>query len=199
MSMTQVVVSRPKLSLKFNTEPVALTKIKADLAAQEEAKAADIERERQTERAKYVERLEARRARRLVEVERENKRIAMSARRALVAKFPLCFAPAGAPKQPLKIGISKDLEAFASAELPYWQIILAVRDYTRGESYLLSCALGAVRVGLDGEPAGIVDASGVACATGQLKALAKAREQRAALHLPVQTCIVPDKQEACQV
>ncbi|MDH2999079.1 RNA chaperone ProQ [Pasteurellaceae bacterium LFhippo2] len=77
----------------------------------------------------------------------------------LVEKFPLCFSSEGEAK-PLKVGLFQDLsEALANDEKMSKTIIRqALRAYTMSWRYLHSCKDGAVRVGLQGEEAGVVDA-----------------------------------------
>jgi ProP effector len=73
----------------------------------------------------------------------------------LAAKFPRTFFVNGGERKPLKIGITNDLIA---AELKFsgTNIRLALRAYASSPGYLSAMQEGAVRVGLDGEPAGIV-------------------------------------------
>lgn len=77
----------------------------------------------------------------------------------LCDKFPSCFIAEGEAK-PLKIGIFQDLsEALTSSEnLSNSLIRQALRSYTKSWRYLHACREGAVRVGLDGQEAGVVDA-----------------------------------------
>lgn len=78
-------------------------------------------------------------------------------RQVLAERFPLCFAPQGAPKRPLKVGIYADIRA-AVPDLSSRKLVCALRDYTAGPLYLRGLVAGATRVGLDGEPAGEVTA-----------------------------------------
>jgi ProP effector len=73
----------------------------------------------------------------------------------LAARYPACFFLAAHERRPLKIGIHKEiaLEGITTEELnrAFW-------TYTSNESYRQALQEGAVRIGLDGAPAGIVTA-----------------------------------------
>ncbi len=104
----------------------------------------------------------------------------------LAEKFPLCFSLTGEAK-PLKIGLFQDLaNALADdSSISKTQIRQALRAYTTSWRYLASCTANAVRVGLQGEEAGIVDeqqAEHAALALAQSKEAFAARkaEQRKA-------------------
>lgn len=84
-------------------------------------------------------------------------------RRLLAARFPRCFVPKGHGhvKQPLKVGIHKDLIAAglvdeAGHPLPAWRIRQVLHDYCTGRKYLAAQAAGGPRIDLDGEPCGEV-------------------------------------------
>jgi ProP effector len=73
-------------------------------------------------------------------------------------RFPAAFARLSARKRrPLKIGIRDDIIA-AVPEIDAAEIGRAVRLYTGGRAYVEHCVAGAQRIGLGGEPAGIVTA-----------------------------------------
>lgn len=93
----------------------------------------------------------------------------------LAEKFPLCFILEGEAK-PLKIGLFQDLaEALQDDErVSKTQLRQALRQYTSNWRYLHSCREGAVRVDLQGNPAGVLETEHVAHAAQQL-ADAKAR------------------------
>ena len=93
----------------------------------------------------------------------------------LVEKFPLCFILEGEAK-PLKIGLFQDLaEALQDDErVSKTQLRQALRQYTSNWRYLHGCREGAVRVDLQGNPAGVLEAEHVTHAAQQL-ADAKAR------------------------
>ena len=93
----------------------------------------------------------------------------------LAEKFPLCFILEGEAK-PLKIGLFQDLaEALQDNErVSKTQLRQALRQYTSNWRYLHGCREGAVRVDLQGNPAGVLEAEHVAHAAQQL-ADAKAR------------------------
>ena len=93
----------------------------------------------------------------------------------LAEKFPLCFILEGEAK-PLKIGLFQDLaRALEDDErVSKTQLRQALRQYTSNWRYLHGCREGAVRVDLQGNPAGVLEAEHVAHAAQQL-ADAKAR------------------------
>ncbi len=76
----------------------------------------------------------------------------------LAEKFPACFSVEGKAK-PLKVGLFQDLaEALADDEtVSKTQLRQVLRVYTNSWRYLACCTVNAVRVGLQGEAAGIVD------------------------------------------
>ncbi|WP_052710274.1 ProQ/FINO family protein [Azospirillum thiophilum] len=87
-------------------------------------------------------------------------------RRALAVAFPACFNPpkSKAPKRPLKIGITADIVARGvtgedGQPLSRKRIERAVRDYCLGTKYDAALIPGAIRIDLDGNPAGSVSAS----------------------------------------
>lgn len=84
-------------------------------------------------------------------------------RRSLARAFPACFnrPKSKAPKRPLKVGITADLIAGGvtgedGLPLSRSRIERAVRDYCLGTKYLTALVSGAVRIDLDGNPAGVV-------------------------------------------
>jgi hypothetical protein len=99
-------------------------------------------------------------------------------RRWLHKTFPKCFAGLGKPKWPIKIGTSGDIFArygycgsrFSSS------VRFGLQDYTTGKSYLAAMIVGAVRLDLDGNPAGIVTERDAAHAA---KRLAKVQRREA--------------------
>ena len=100
----------------------------------------------------------------------------------LAEQFPRCFILEGEAK-PLKIDIFKELsEALAdSGKVSKTQLRQALRQYTSNWRYLHGCREGAQRVGLDGEPCGLLEAEHVEYAAQKLaEAKAKLAERRAA-------------------
>ncbi len=105
----------------------------------------------------------------------------------LAEKFPKCFFIEGEIK-PLKIGLFQDLaEALADDEtVSKTQLRHVLRQYTANWRYLHSCVLGAERVDLEGNVAGIVEQEHVDNALARLneskaKVAEKRKAQRAAL------------------
>ena len=100
----------------------------------------------------------------------------------LAEKFPLCFILEGEAK-PLKIGLFQDLaDALQDDErVSKTQLRQALRQYTSNWRYLHGCREGAVRVDLQGNPAGVLEAEHVAHAAQQLSdAKARVAEKRKA-------------------
>ncbi|SUT92009.1 putative solute/DNA competence effector [[Actinobacillus] rossii] len=100
----------------------------------------------------------------------------------LAEKFPLCFSVEGEAK-PLKIGLFQDLaDALKDDErVSKTQLRHVLRQYTSNWRYLHGCRLGAVRVDLQGNPAGVLEQEHVDHAAQQLaEAKAKIVEKRAA-------------------
>lgn len=100
----------------------------------------------------------------------------------LAEKFPLCFSLEGEAK-PIKVGLFQDLaEALKDdPKVSKTQLRHALRQYTSNWRYLHGCKEGAVRVDLQGNPAGVLDQQHVEHAAQQLaEAKAKVAEKRAA-------------------
>lgn len=76
----------------------------------------------------------------------------------LCEKFPNCFIAEGEAK-PLKVGLFQELAAALEGDEKVSKTSLrqALRNYTMSWRYLHACRDGAVRVGLNGEEAGVVD------------------------------------------
>ena len=100
----------------------------------------------------------------------------------LAEKFPLCFSLEGEAK-PLKIGLFQDLsEALKDDErVSKTQLRHALRQYTSNWRYLQGCKVGAVRVDLQGNPAGELEQEHADHAAQQLaEAKALVAQKRAA-------------------
>lgn len=78
----------------------------------------------------------------------------------LAEKFPLCFSTEGEAK-PIKIGLFQELADSLADDptLSKTQLRQVLRAYTSNWRYLHACKEGAVRVGLNGEEAGVVEAA----------------------------------------
>ena len=87
---------------------------------------------------------------------------AMQAR--LAELFPACF---GKPERPLKVGIAQDIMA-RQPDLDVHAIRVALAAYCSKASYLAVIVEGAVRIDLDGNAAGTVDAGQAGYARKQL-------------------------------
>jgi sRNA-binding protein len=105
-------------------------------------------------------------------------------RKWLAREYPNCFCAPGTKwqRQPLKIGIREDIittfvgsngkrNAFA------FHLSLALHDYTRGPRYLRSLTAGAIRVDLDGNPAGVVTEEAAAIAVERLAVIASLKKE----------------------
>lgn len=107
----------------------------------------------------------------------ETRAIGRDMRDRLAERFPQCFAGWGKPKRPLKRHIHVDIRR-AMPDVPAKHISYALYDYTGGPTYLRSVLEGATRIDLDGQPAGVVNASQARHAEGCLRRLALAWERR---------------------
>lgn len=111
---------------------------------------------------------------------RMSERIAR-ARPLLIHRYPNAFFPRGSAKRPLKLGIFQDIRA-AVPELSYRDVKAMLTDYTGGYRYVTACTEGAVRVDLQGNPAGLVtkDEAEHAAAKARKLAFIKASREIAA-------------------
>jgi RNA chaperone ProQ/FINO-like protein len=80
---------------------------------------------------------------------------AMKMREILAERFPACFKGCGEPRLPLKVGIHRDIWNTAPS-LSHTDIRGALKDYVSDAAYYQVLAEGAVRVDLNGNPAGVV-------------------------------------------
>jgi ProP effector len=96
----------------------------------------------------------------------------------LAGRFP-GIAARGVDRRPLKVGIFHDIVA-AAPDIEAKQIKRALRWYVSGMHYLANLQEGAVRVGLDGVPAGTVIAAEAEHARGRLNAMLIKRRAKAA-------------------
>jgi ProP effector len=72
--------------------------------------------------------------------------------RALAQRWPKCFAVNEKRRRPLKVGIAEEIRA-AGLDI---DVSAALAFYAHNASYMKALVVGAVRIGLDGEPAGTV-------------------------------------------
>ena len=71
-------------------------------------------------------------------------------------RFPKCFVRYQQPRQPLKIGVHKDLAVVLAGVVSKSEIGRALTVYTNDVAYREALKPGAVRIDLNGEPAGVV-------------------------------------------
>jgi sRNA-binding protein len=83
---------------------------------------------------------------------------AMAVIELLAETFPRCFVVHEARRRPLKIGIHQDILAALDGAVTARELSLALSIYCGNKVYKRRLRPGAVRIGLDGEPAGIVTA-----------------------------------------
>jgi sRNA-binding protein len=96
---------------------------------------------------------------------------AVQAAIALLAEaFPKTFFMYERRRRPLKIGIHLDILAVMDGAITPEELSNALRIYVHNNYYLDVCRRGAVRIDLNGEPAGEISAQDAACAAGRLTA-----------------------------
>jgi ProP effector len=101
----------------------------------------------------------------------------------LVEKFPAAFSEAG-ERRPLKIGLANDLLARG---INRQVTARGLHSYCNAYRYLVALQDGAVRIGLDGEPAGVVTADEAANAQQRLAKKAPKPERAAKASAPKPT------------
>ena len=87
---------------------------------------------------------------------RPRDRAAAAVLELLVTRWPACFSIFEQHRRPLKIGIHRDIIAALDGALSKKSLRRAMRSYVGNEMYRERLVVGAVRVDLDGQPAGIV-------------------------------------------
>ena len=94
----------------------------------------------------------------------------------LTERFPAVFTQTG--RRPLKIGIHGELLALGFDRK---LVVVALRSYCGSSGYLSALRDGAARIGLDGQPTGVVTAEEEKIAAAQLTGkLARAKNRRLA-------------------
>jgi ProP effector len=94
----------------------------------------------------------------------------------LTERFPAVFTQTG--RRPLKIGIHGELLALGFDRK---LVVVALRSYCGSSGYLSALREGAARIGLDGQPTGVVTAEEEKIAAAQLTGkLARAKKRRLA-------------------
>jgi len=103
-------------------------------------------------------------------MDKKLRRKVLNVRWRLHRDFPKAFAGFGESKQPLKIGINNDIDAHYRQTLGHsvFAMSRALADYTSGKHYLKNVRAGAIRIDLNGEPAGVVTARDSAAAAVRL-------------------------------
>lgn len=93
--------------------------------------------------------------------------------------YPKAFPKNPAPKVPLKIGILEDLQA-RSEEIGISKenLQLAIKTWCKSSRYWQACKEGADRLGLEGNPIGVVEATGAAHAKEMLKKQYKTKQTK---------------------
>jgi sRNA-binding protein len=94
----------------------------------------------------------------------------------LARRFPLAFFVDGTRRQPLKIGIIRDL-VDADIGIPSTWIRRGLAAYTSSPSYLRACRASEERIDLAGEGSGKVSEEGARRARKRLERLGKAPER----------------------
>lgn len=77
----------------------------------------------------------------------------------LAERWPLAFHVYGPRRRPLKVGVHGEIAAAMDGAMTPREIAIGLRFYTMSQHYQRSLTrAGAVRIGLDGEAAGVVTA-----------------------------------------
>jgi ProP effector len=97
---------------------------------------------------------------------------------ALADFWPRCFSVFEGRRRPLKIGVHHDITKIADGAITPDEIASALRLYVANSAYLRACQEGAVRIGLDGEPCGVVTAAEAACSAERLKTQTARRKKQ---------------------
>jgi ProP effector len=93
------------------------------------------------------------------------------------AQWPRCFAVYERRRQPLKVGIHRDILAAAAGAITPDEVRIALRRYCGSAGYLFALRESAARIDLAGNVAGVVTADEAVQAR---KVLAERREREAA-------------------
>jgi ProP effector len=117
----------------------------------------------------------------------DRRNIAANGIATLAERWPACFAVTSSKRRPLKLRIHEDI--IAANVMPEAHVAIALRWYVNTIPYRRACSIeGAVRIGLDGEPAGTVSAehakqqaASVAAHMVKLAAQAQRQERSVAL------------------
>ncbi|WP_019897079.1 ProQ/FinO family protein [Methylotenera mobilis] len=93
--------------------------------------------------------------------------------------YPKAFPKNPTPKVPLKIGILENLQ-LQSEEIGISKedLQLAIKTWCKSSRYWQACKEGATRLDLDGNPAGIVEATGAAHAKEMVRKRTKAKQSQ---------------------
>ena len=115
----------------------------------------------------------------------------------LASTWPACFAVKFRDRKPLKIGIAKDVAAATEGAITPEELEAAFGLYTRQTGYLKALKEGAVRVDLDGNPAGTVTAEQAAMARRHIERIeARRSAQVRARGLAIEAAALKAKAEA---
>jgi ProP effector len=87
---------------------------------------------------------------------------------ALCERFPRAFFRKGAKRRPLKLGFHIDLAAALKGEINSRDVRAALKMYTASPWYRRALTVGAVRIDLNGDPAGEVSPAHAAFAQRML-------------------------------
>ena len=136
--------------------PPALNAVEVAGCARRAERWATINAEKTTA-TKWAAEIEARIARRVAAYEAGKivmQQRAIQMQETLAERFPACFKVSG-PRLPLRVGIDKDVIS-AAPDLNEGDVRWGIKVYVREPAYLQMMIAGAVRVDLDGHPAGVV-------------------------------------------
>ena len=100
---------------------------------------------------------------------RANKQATARAAITLLSElYPKTFFVHQARRRPIKVNIHIDIIATVNGAIRPHELVLALRAYTSNSVYLSHMRTGVTRIGLNGEPAGIVTAEAAKAAAEKL-------------------------------
>lgn len=115
----------------------------------------------------------------------------------LASTWPNCFAATRRDRKPLKVGIGKEIAAATEGAISPEELDAALTVYSSSKPYLKAMREGAVRVDLEGNPAGVVTADQAATARWRIERIeARKSAEVRARGLAIEAAAIKAKAEA---